>query len=121
MSLVSAASAIRFNSQKLAPTDNAALPGLAQLEESQVMGFIAANNLTGDPAADSASLDSLLQRFQGDLARNKDLQAKVGLTELRCCPRLTSEQATQASGASASGTATMISSATSSTPAMETV
>lgn len=122
MSLVSAASSIRFNSQKLAPTDNAALPGLAQLEESQVMGFIAANNLTGDPSADGPNLDSLLQRFQGDLAKNKDLQAKVRITAHSLLQWTKLQQATQASGAaSASGTVTMAPSATSSTPVMQSV
>lgn len=77
MTLISSSIQIRGSSQQLAPAQLAVVPGLAQLEESQVKGSILANQLTGDPASDTQSLQQLKQAFQADVAMNQMLQAKV--------------------------------------------
>ncbi|KAF2104624.1 hypothetical protein NA57DRAFT_51442 [Rhizodiscina lignyota] len=75
MTLVSTSIQIRADSQKLATSDSAVLPSLAQLEESQVKGYILANQLMGDPPTDKPKLQQLKAAFQADLVRNQMIQA----------------------------------------------
>jgi hypothetical protein len=79
MAMIGASASCRASSQKLALSYSPALTGLAKLEESQVLGYIAATKLNGNATADAASLDSLLARFQGDYELCKTLLEKV------CC------------------------------------
>jgi len=80
MTMISTAIRVRGNNQAIAPRENAALPGLAELMQHQVAEYILANNLTGDPLKDGNALESLKSSFMAGISLNQALAAKVSNT-----------------------------------------
>jgi hypothetical protein len=71
---------IRVQNQALSKINLQVSRGLAQIEQSQVMEFAMANNLTGNAANDGPILNQLLQDLQDCLMKNKGLQSLVSRT-----------------------------------------
>ncbi|KAK3063972.1 hypothetical protein LTS18_011279 [Coniosporium uncinatum] len=86
MTMISTAIRVRGNNQAIAPRENAALPGLAELMQHQVAEYILANNLTGDPLKDGNALESLKSSFMAGISLNQALAAKVGNTVIVYSP-----------------------------------
>jgi len=80
MTMISTTIRVRGNNQAIAPRENAALPGLAELMQHQVAEYILANNLTGDPLKDGNALERLKSSFMAGISLNRALAAKVGDT-----------------------------------------
>ncbi|RDW85184.1 hypothetical protein BP6252_02774 [Coleophoma cylindrospora] len=76
VTIVNKGISIRTNNQKIAPSGNAAISGLATVATAQAGELKLAQGLTGDPKTDNANLSKLQTMFSGGITQNqKNAQA----------------------------------------------
>jgi hypothetical protein len=75
MAFVSTGMRIRKNNMVLARTNAQVLRGLAQIEQSQVLDYGAANNLTASSTV--STLQKLQDQVKAEIQRNRSLQKQA--------------------------------------------